>query len=69
MNETARRGVSSVETMDASRKGLHYILGGAFMIVVGALATAALAHPGYVMGVSLALGGLLAVGYGVWLRR
>lgn len=55
--------------MEQRQRGLHCILGGIFMTVIGVLAAAAFESPTNAMGASLSLTGLLVVGYGLWLRR
>ncbi len=55
--------------METRQRGLHYILGGSFMIVVGVMSTVAFGNPGYFAGAPLWFLGLFTIGYGVWLRR
>jgi len=51
------------------QKGFVYILGGAFMVVVGTLANIAFGTHSAFFGTPLWFLGLLVIGYGVWLRR
>jgi len=51
------------------QKGFVYILGGAFMVVVGTLANFAFGSHSVFFGAPLWFLGLFVIGYGVWLRR
>jgi hypothetical protein len=67
--ESPRDGYHPARTMEVRQRGLHYILGGAFMVIIGVIAAAALGVYDTFLAAPLWFTGALFIAYGVWLRR